>query len=352
MNILKFVSGIVVCFLYSLAFSRSVHRPIDNHMPQITTRWVGEIQTYHLKHSHLEEHPIFNKFDKQFFLSHLLPQGPLAYRHDAQTTVDGAALSNLIEELVADLQHSKEKKTTFKHFTVLKQRDFNFKTCSGLIILKFKQYPFVLKLFMETPQSFVQPFSKGFEPSCLFIMGGGINRYLSGFTRIKNLEAIRERIKTSTYWSNLLDTPRKWYWQPERPEWFEVTGTNIGRQKTRTIVLPAVYGIVCDEIVSDHSLRLMHKSNRRIAMQLSQFLGNRIDPHIDNFMIEKSTGKIMVVDTEHFATMVGLKEQLECNGYTKWYSSLCCKFLADKFGRSKYKRRALHHEPVPEILQY
>lgn len=346
---LKFAYYLVIGVLPLSIFPRSIHRPVDNHIPEITTRWLGETKTYSLKDSHLDEHALFKKFDKEFLLQHLLPREQIVYRHKPDKSVDGTHLSNLIEELIVELQNCKEKKTSFKNFIVLKQRDFNARTCSGLIILKFKDYPFVVKLFMETPQSFVDPFSKGFEASCLFIMGSS-TRYLSGFIRIKNLEAIRERIKTDSYWSKMLDTPRKWYWQPSQPRWFEVRGTNIGKQKTQVMVLPSVYAIICDEIESDSSLRLLSHHNRRLAMQLSHFLGNRIDPHIDNFMIEKPTGKIILVDTEHFATMVGFRKNVECTGYSSWYCKLCIKFMADKFGRSKNKRRAIHHEPVPEVL--
>ena len=55
----------------------------------------------------------------------------------------------------------------------------------------------------------------------------------------------------------------------------------------------------------------------RIAkcLRFAHYLENRVDAHVDNFMVEKSTGIIVLIDTEHFPTMVGLKEPFEYDDY-------------------------------------
>jgi hypothetical protein len=318
-------------------------------LPEITVSWVDGYERYVLKSSHLEEVALFKKFEKDFFLDHMLPDATIAFRNKNHEMVAGSVLKDLLEKLIKDLEKNRVTRATFDDFIILKRRDFNFELNCGLIVLKFKKYPFVVKLFIESPSSFVQPFSKGIEPVFFFIMGGGINRYMSGFTRVKNLEIIRCHIKSDPYWSEHIDTPRKWFWQPVNNRWFTIEGKNIGACDYQKISLPSVYAIVCDEIKSDGSLRLINKANRRLGIQLSQFLGNRVDPHIDNFMIEYDTKKIVLVDTEHFPTMVGLKDKLAFDSYFSWYCKLTRKFLKDCYGRSKRDRRAVHKCPIPDI---
>ncbi len=324
--------------------TRSIHRPYDPLIPEITTRWIDETKTYRLRDTRLQEYALFKTFDKEHFYSHLLPQDRITFRNHPERSVNSAELNNLIEEFVNELRVLKIKKTHHKHFVVLKQRDFNPITCSGIIILKFKRYPFVVKLFLETPQTFVDPFSKGFEPIVFFIMGGGANRYSSGLLRIKNLEIIRQRLKSDPYWSERIDTPRKWFWLSKNTRWFELKGKNIGAHEQQSCELPSIYGIIADEIDSGKVFTLFNKEQRDFALQLSRFLGISIDPHIDNFMYEELTGKIVLVDTEHFGTMVGLRKPFVFDSYFEWYLGLARKFTHDKFLRNKKVRRALQRE--------
>ena len=246
--------------------------------------------------------------------------------------VVGQVLHDLIEKLVVEI---KEHKTSFTDFKVLKKRDFNARTCSGLIIVKFKEYPFVVKLFMETPESFVQPFTKGWQPVCFFMMGGGVNRYLTGFTRFRNLEKIRDCILKDPEWAERIDTPRKWFWIPDTCRWFQMRSKNMGSYDQYRINLPCVYAIIADAVSVDKCFTLFNKNHRQTTMRLTQYLGNRIDPHIDNFMPEKDTNKIIIADTELFAVMVGLKKPLNFTNYKSWYLKLTLKSLQDMLFRSK-----------------
>ncbi len=332
-----------------LQAQRSVLRPQDPLIPEIITRWTDETKTYHLRDYHLEEQALFTKFNKDYFFKHLLPKGPIYYRYDKNKKVSGKRLHMLAEHLVKEIT---DKKTTFTHFKVLKNEDFNGRTVSGTAIFKYKKYPFVLKLFIKTPETFVKPFSEGWVPSCFFIMGGGINRYLSGFTRIRNLELIKQKIDRSPYWSTRVDTPRKWFWTPTDGRWFELTGKNIGTKPLQTVILPSVYGIIADAIESEKTLSIFNKQERELALQLAHYLDNSIDAHADNFMVEKKTLMVVLIDTEHFPTMVGLKKPLIYDSYSSWYCQLAWKCLTDKLTHHRKYRRELQVNPAPALLSY
>ncbi|MCL4361173.1 hypothetical protein M1446_02330 [Candidatus Dependentiae bacterium] len=301
-------------------------------MPVINTHWVEGTKKYALKHSRLGN-AIFKKFDKEYFMNHQLPDGPIEFRNSKGQSVNGSQLNKLFEQAVKQISAKKKP----RGFKILKQRDFNWKLTSGLIILKSNDYPFVIKLFFENPKSFVCPFTKGFEQSIIFIMGEGINRFNVGFTRIKNLEVIKEKINSDPYWSKIIDFPRKWFWHPKNVKWFVVEGENIGPERRERIEFPSIYAIVSDEIVVDENFEMYSKKNREMVIRLSTFLGNRMDPHINNFLREKSTGKLVIIDSEHFPSMVGLQKPLEYNNYFEWYAKLSLKCIDDYF--LKYKKR-------------
>ena len=196
-------------------------------MPEIITRWAGDTKTYRLAKYHLEEYSLFQLFDKDYFEKHLLPNTPVSYRYDQRKSVDPQILSDLIQGLLDEI---KQEKNSFTNFSILQAKDYNFKNGKGLLIVKFNDYPFVVKLFIETPDSFVSPFDKGIEPIFFFFMGGGINRHMSGFTRLKNREIILKHLAQSP-WSDQIDIPRKWNWLPTNHKWIEISGKNIGIKK-------------------------------------------------------------------------------------------------------------------------
>lgn len=340
----KTVFYILLCNFIAI-LGRSPLRPQDPIMPEIITCWPGSSATHHLRDHCLEEHALFFKFDRDYFMDHLLPDEPIPFRLDHKKEVLGSQLKAQIEELLTELNNKKKK---FKYFKVLKDSDFNTRSVSGLIILKFKEYPFVLKLFIKTPETFAKPHSEGIIPRFFFRMGGGINRHLSGFTRVKNLEDINKRIDQSPHWRELIDTPRKWFWLPKNPQWIEVRGKNIGRCD-RTIELPAIYGIIADFIENAKSFSIMNRDDRRISLDFANYCENRVDAHADNFMVEKSTGIIVLIDTEHFPTMVGLKEAFKYDNYPTWYMKLSAKCFRDIFLRTKKQRRELQLNPTREM---
>jgi len=323
--------------------ARSIFRPKDPLMPKIITRWQGDSKTHCFRDKYLEQEAIFKKFDYDYIKKHKLPLGPIKYRNKAKT-VRGSLLNKLTNNLLIELD---QRKTEFTDFKVLKSSDFNRKNVCGNLVLKYKDYPFVLKLFIETPESFTKPFSKGWQPACFFLMSGGINRYLSGLTRIKNLEWIKKRVNQSTEYKDKIDFPRKWFWLPTNNRWFELKGKNITVPE-QTIKLPSIYAIVADAINKDDEKEVF-KTDSHFGLKLSYYLDSRLDPNFENFMLEKETGKIVIVDTEHFPSMVGLKNPTKFNSYTDWYLKLAFKCLTDRLTRHKKFRRTIQFHPISTI---
>lgn len=297
--------------------------------------------------------PIFKTFDRDYFFANQLPRGAIRYRTKPECIVSGEILSRAAEELLRIVRSSRRIKKEMGDFIILKSRDFNPRTCSGLIVARMKKHPFVIKLFVETPESFVKPFSKGFEPGCMFMIGGGVSRFLAGFTRVKNAEYMRNYFAKNPVWNGVLDLPRKWFWLPSSVRWLRIEGKNFftDDKSDPMVEMPAAYGIFCDAIDSDRSLSLRNKHERQFALGLSQDLNNRLDPHINNFVIERDSGLIVIIDTEHFPTMVGLEECMAYKSYASWYTQLFCRGFSARYCRTKRVRKACAQTPTKDFLR-
>lgn len=335
---------------YITIYSRSVHRPQDPLIPQITARWPGSTQTYTIKDSHLEEYPIFKTNAKEC-KKWLLPKNDtIAYSNDPNKYIDTKKMNALIEQLVNEIQNHQR---TFTDFTIITTKDFNFKKLCGLIILQFNDHPFVLKLNMERPETFVNPYCKGMIPMFFFFMGGGSNRHIIGLTRIKNLKIVKNKIAAHPYWTDHVKMPRKWFWLPSDDKWFEVKGKNIGNKETLTTQFPSIYGTIADRIEIDKDLPIPNKEKGKQIMKLANDLDLYIDPNRDNFVFQTDpiTKKtvIVIIDTEHFPTIVGIKDARPFNSHAEWYTRLSRKALKDMFFRTKSERRAIQKAPPSEL---
>jgi hypothetical protein len=307
---------------------------------------VDDTKEFHLRSIYLEEAAYFKTFNRDYFMDHLLPQKKIPYRNKKDESVKGKHLKELMEKLLSEIY---DGKTEFTDFNIIKKGDFNFKTSAGYLILKFKKYPFVLKLSIENPESFVKPTSKGWKQAIFYIMGGA-NGHCCSATRVGNLDKIRTKIKADDYWSTIVDTPRKWFWLPENPRWLAVKSNNIGRLSKQTIELPSAYGVLSDAIESERTLSLLSPEDRKFALKLTKFVGNNIDAHIDNFMLEKNTGLLVIVDTEDFRHKIGLKRPLTFDSYQSWYMQLTLEATQCMFCRSKGYRRRLQTEPPSFVI--
>lgn len=352
-NHLTLCSCFMLCAGLYLNANRSIHRPHDPCLPEITTFWTDDPQGKKstLQSYYLEEWALFNRYDETLLNNNRLPE-KVSYRYEPTQEVSATTLSATIEACIKEIFkiYKKPKVKEFKDFTILKDRNFNYKMHAGLIILKFKNYPFIVKLFIDNPDSFTKPYSKGTETCCFFIMGGGMNRYLAGLTRIPNLYNMQEKVKNDPKWSQKITFPRKWFWTPQNVRYFTVVGKNIGTKPTQSQNYPSIYAIICDEIAMDQPLNAFNAKDRKIVKEVAQFFGNTIDPHVYNFFIEKNTGKIAIIDTEHFASIVGLKEPLSFEGNFQWYTNLANKGIRNTLFKSKKMRKDNQKQPTPSTL--
>lgn len=332
---MKYILLITLLFLAPVetTLTRSPYRSPDPSFFMLTVRWEGDTREFHIRDPHLGNGPNFSTFDQEHFTAHLLPNGPIHFRYDQSKTVTGKHLSALLEQVVQEIMSGK---TEFEHFIPLKMRDFRRRKSAGFVVLKAKQFPFVAKISIENPKSFVFPYKKGFEPSCFFIIGEGSNRHICGFTRIKNLEAIQQKITHDDTWKSQVTFPRKWFWIPHKVRWMEFIGSGIrGNRYTK---VPSIYAVIADVIEAEREMGITNKQDRTLCLALSEYLDYRIDAHIKNFLVEKGTHKIALIDTEHFPTLVGLKEKPHITGYTSWYGTLAKKYVHEKFACSKTER--------------
>ena len=187
-------------------------------------------------------------------------------------------------------------------------------------------------------------------------MSGGINRHIAGLTRMKNLELIQEQIQQHERWKNLIITPRKWYWLPKKPRWIEIKGRNIGEKKQIITHIPSTYAIIADELDTKENHALSYQEKSELIMQLCMDLHLFVDPHADNFIIKYNpTYKdftISIVDTEHFPSMVGLKEEPFFNNHLEWYLYLGAKFFQDAFLQTKCSRKKAQKRFNPCALRW
>ena len=302
-------------FLGNFNQSQSI-TTVKRTKPTIHVHWEGEKKFYHLANNHLRAWPLFNVYNESFFNQHRLPKGPIKYRNADYKTVESTTLENLLHEVIYEIHNGK---TNFKHFTLIHDRTFNKKLTAGSLVLKFNDYPFIAKIFMENPYSFVHPFKKGWVQYFFFLIGGGVNRHIAGFTRITNLEHVNKCIAQDPYWSSLFDIPRKWFWTPSHNKNLEIIGCNIGSYAYQKITMPGTYCIITDAIEADESDQPAKENMQETIKNLCCYLDFCIDFNTDNFIIERNTQKIVIIDTEHYPTLVGITQKPEC---AHSYSSL------------------------------
>lgn len=343
------ISFTLFLWLYTPTMARSPFRKKDPHTPEIIISWKNSpIEIKHVNWVY-KKYPLFNAFNKKFFYDHLLPKNPIPSISSPGNFLNPQHIDKTVNNLIHEI---KKHKKTYTDFELLKDRNFNYKKKCGLLILKFKHYPLVLKLFMETPKTFIDPYCKGFENQFFFYMSGGNNRHIAGLTRIKNLELIHEQINNNPQWLNKIITPRKWYWLPKRPRWIVIKGHNIGEEKQIMTEIPSTYAIIADELDTTEELNgLSSLKKSEIIMQLCMDLHLFVDPHADNFILKYNPQTddymIHIVDTEHFPSMVGLKEEPFFNNHIEWYLYLGAKFFQDAFLQTKQSRRKAQYTCSP-----
>ena len=79
---------LLLCIWIQDNYPRSIYRPADPLMPEISARWVGDTTSYTLEKYHLEEYPLFQLFDKDYFQRASIPNKPITYRIRFYQTVN------------------------------------------------------------------------------------------------------------------------------------------------------------------------------------------------------------------------------------------------------------------------
>lgn len=339
-----YVLAIVMCaFLGSGNIDgRSSWRKHLEQVPSITTRWVHDPDGHQatISDAHIEPYPLFSIFNEKHFNDHKIKPGHISYSHNGiKKTVPSKTLSDLCETLVQEVM---AKKKCFSHFTILQKKNFNRRHMCGLLVLKFNEYPFVVKLFVENPTSLINYWCKGFEPIFFWNMGRGAGRHLCGLTRIRNRQIIQQRLSKMPFPDATLHLPRKWFWEPKQNNYIHITGTNIGKDRSTYVTkLPAIYAIIADFMSVADNTTLTTTEKDTLSMKLCNHLDLIIDPHANNYIFNTdATGKlhITLIDTEYFPVMVGLKEKKQFSTHLEWYTFLIEKCFADTFYQPKHAR--------------
>jgi len=340
---LLFFTFIIISFLP--VSGRSIHRSYNPTIPYIIVTGLNQSETIKQKSCRkLKSNKLQNKFlrlktlkrpyENSGFKKHMLPKGKIKFRK-TDDTVQSDTLKKENEHLLEEILSGSKK---FTDFTVLKDTDFNYNTLSGLVVLKYKKFPFVLKLFIEHPHTFIDPLSRSLVAGCIFVLSGN-TRHLSGFTRIHNKETARKALAKDPEYRYYLDFPRKWYWLPESQPYLNIKWHDSHHDYYETIKIPSFYGIVCDFIETDKVVQKKEiHTLRQISIDVANYLRNIIDSHVDNFIPELGSNKIVIIDTEHFPTVAGLEKEMNANGYIQWHFELMGKYMKTAWFRSKQQR--------------
>lgn len=339
----------IFAFLSSFLEGRNPRRPIDKSIPSITIQpsnmdiaktWhsvktkanIRKKSQHSLKSPYLRINPIQKGFDHHFFKKHYLPHNKtITYRNNSGS-INTKVLDKLAEEVITEIKAGQRK---FIHFKILKDNDFNYKELSGLLVLKYKDYPFVIKIAIEHPHTMVQPYSKSFEATSIFVFGGNI-RHLSNFTRITNLEDIKQILSYNPYYLENIDFPRKWYWKPKQNYDLHITWNKTPYRNAKNFIIPSIYTVICDYIDIDTSYP--QSELNKIAMKVATDVEFRIDPHAGNFVVEKGSTKYTMLDTENFRIMTGLDHTMSARKYISWFFELAMSCLHVYCGREKNQR--------------
>jgi hypothetical protein len=317
-------------YLIGITLTLGAHSPRCHHvLPELRTQWADGGDTYYIRASYLRP-SIFSLYNAQSVQSHLLPTGPISYREKPEASLVGQEMSADIEQAVQELK----QQTPLTKFTVLKDKEFNYEKMSGALIMKAKDHPFVVKLFFETPLSFLMPYEKGMQAAVMHRITGGVNRYLAGFTRIENMERVRDQVLALDL-PLQIDFPRKWYWLPQTPRWFTVNGHNFAGS-SYSMTLPATYAIVADYIQASKPMSEMRRKYRRQMITACRMCDFELDPNTKNFKVEDSTNKFVVIDTEHFPTVIGQK--MHARNYTSLYIQLGIAGISKGFNNPKPRK--------------
>lgn len=328
----KYLVSLLALMCTQFVFGRSIYRPRDLSAPHIEVSDDQHPRSYFLYDTHLRSEHVFDAYNAAYLQRFMLPQERLSARHNPEHQIDTARIKRVVEQLIADVLAGKRE---YQGVKILKNKDFNRHQKVGLLIVELIEFPLVIKLFIENAQSLVSPFGKGLEMTMVFL-GGGAWRHTEGFTRFKNLEDLKNYVATNPTWRDKVVFPRKWFYLPEDPRWLTIKAVNVGEPGERIVQIPGIYAVICEKI-EKHPVKTVPLETSLAFCTDVEYV---MDPHVRNFMIERETEKIAIIDTEYFPWLLGFREKMQpVNSYVTWYANLAGKSLADKFATSKRDRK-------------
>jgi hypothetical protein len=147
-------------------------------------------------------------------------------------------------------------------------------------------------------------------------------------------------------------TPRKWYWAPKNNKWIEIIGKNIGNNHELKTKFPGIFAIIADAVHDTKDCNISVQKKKELVMQLCNDVNLFIDPHFNNFMFTQNNQEpvIMIIDTEHFPSFVGLKHKIVFHNHTEWLIYLISKAFYDIYLRSKKTRFVAQRTPYELCL--
>lgn len=322
------MATIVSTFLYHH------HKLTDTTIPAVTACWFSDQNDDCVKYTATSVHlkpAVFFDLYSQINKKHLVPEvGMICDGH----VISQEKLNDLISTLLEEIR---EKKSEYTDFTILKKNNFNTKNGHGALIVKFKEYPLVLKLFIETPETIVNPFSKDFEELFFYVIGGGINRYFAGFTRIENRERIQQAL-IDAHMEQEVIVPHKCLWlPPEKSKWnkkIKLVSKNMGEH--REITMPYIYGIIAQYVHLKRPFEWFNKDDRARALHISNSINSKchylcVDQNIPNYA-QTDSGQTVMVDTENFGILVGFAPGEYCfSNYASFWLFCAAKLIKNCF---------------------
>lgn len=345
MTLYSYFFIILSSFLCFSLYARSMYRLNAIPLPSISIYNDEKKLCATISDSHLELYPHFALTIDALKKYYIPPV--ITYPDNPSRFLTKKRIDTMIENFIIELKQGQKR---FSHFTIIKSKNFNFHYHCGILILKCNYHPFVIKLFIERPETYFNPYCKGVESIAFFFMGGGANRHISGISRLLNLDAIKKKLPFLHKWHNCVKFPRKWLWLPLKNRYMYLVGKNIGSKKRAFNKIPEIFALVTDAIECHDTLEITRKEKKATVINLCNDFDNFLDAHHDNFIFKRDNkGQciITVIDTEHFPTMVGFKKKKLFKNYWQWYFYLFRHYVKKTLFRTKKERllsQSIHNE--------
>jgi len=201
----------------------------------------------------------------------------------------------------------------------IKDHEFDYVSGTGMLIVRLRDHPFVVKLFIASHDTLVRPYS--WESFFFMRMNGGISRHIAGLTRLTTNQSLQQFFKQHRTSYPDVTVPRIWSWIPSDTSKLTVQLEEHGA--TYHASLPSVYAFVYDHIRYTENAH----APQSLVFDMFQDTDNMFDPHQGNCVIDTQTHEHVILDTEHFPTIVGFEKPLYTRSYPYWYVTMALQCL-------------------------